>query len=142
LFDIKSRSERDPNVAPTLGASIDLASVGVKDAAAIESAEHKALGYRPPSTSLAAAAKAAAAEHPDASAGVRIAELQAAARDDALRVQEERSRDDMSANPTDAGAGANATVDVANLTQDEARTLQSEEQKAFVTSSNTAHVRS
>jgi hypothetical protein len=106
----------------------------VADAAVIESAEHKALGYRPPPTSLAAAAKAAAAEHPDASAGVRLADLQAAARDDALRVEEERSRNGTSTSEPKPSNAGNVTIDGANITQDEARKLQSEEQNMLVTS--------
>jgi hypothetical protein len=91
LNPILSR-ERDPNVAPTVGASIDLATVGTADAATIESAEHSALGYRPPATSLAAAAKTAAAAHPDASADVDKKTLEDAGRDDAERVREERGQ--------------------------------------------------
>jgi hypothetical protein len=82
--------ERDPEAAPTVGASIDLATVGASDASTLASAEHKALGYRPPPGSLAAVAQEAAAQHPDASAGVPADQLAEAGRDDAPRIKEER----------------------------------------------------
>lgn len=50
------------------------------------SAEHKALGYRPPPGSLAAEAQAAAAKHPEASAGIPADTLREAAREDAARI--------------------------------------------------------
>ena len=51
------------------------------------SEEHKALGYRPPQGSLAAAAQAAAAKHPNASAGVDAAILAKAALEDAKKIE-------------------------------------------------------
>jgi hypothetical protein len=120
------RGERDPNVAPTTGAAVDLANVGITDAAAIESAEHKALGYRPPPSSLAAAAKTAAAEHPDASAGVPLAQLHEAGRDDAARVRDQRGE------PATGGIEAGtASLNLSSVSTNEARTLQSAEQKAL-----------
>ena len=55
------------------------------------SEEHKVLGYRPPSNSLAAQAQRAAAQHPDAPGAVNdIQELKRLAADDAARVEAER----------------------------------------------------
>lgn len=51
------------------------------------SEEHKALGYRPPTGSLAAAAQAAAAKHPNASSGVDHALLAKAALEDAKKIE-------------------------------------------------------
>ncbi len=48
--------------------------------------EHKALGYRPPPGSLASEAQAAAAKHPEASAGVDKATLARAALADATKI--------------------------------------------------------
>lgn len=48
--------------------------------------EHKALGYRPPPSSLAAEAQAAAAKHPDASASVDPTTLAKAAFEDATHI--------------------------------------------------------
>lgn len=149
------RKQRDPEAAPTLGASIDLATVGAKDAAAIESAEHKALGYRPPATSLSAAAHAAAAQHPEATSGASAGELQAAGRDDALRIHEERGAAtpgvEVQGGLTDAGTvagvsleslgdaegegkggGVDVSVNLDTITKAEAKELQSEEQKMCV----------
>jgi hypothetical protein len=71
-------------------AHIDLENVGAADARTLMSAEHKALGYRPPPGSLAAEAQAAAAKHPDAHVAVPEAELLEAARKDAVRIAAER----------------------------------------------------
>lgn len=54
----------------------------------------RALGYRPPPGPLAAMAQAAAAKHPDASAGVDPATLAQAALADAKRIAAERSSND------------------------------------------------
>ncbi len=51
------------------------------------SEEHKALGYRPPQGSLAAAAQAAAAKHPSASAGIDAATIAKAALEDAKKIE-------------------------------------------------------
>ncbi|EIN05821.1 hypothetical protein PUNSTDRAFT_18942, partial [Punctularia strigosozonata HHB-11173 SS5] len=96
---------------------VDLSQVGAKEAAEIESAEHKALGYRPPKDSLAAAAKSAAAEHPTASAGLPKSQLAEAAREDALR--------------TVAATGGVGGVGLDSVGEKDARTIQSEEHKAL-----------
>lgn len=67
--------------------SIDLDKVGVKDARIIMSEEHKNLGYRPPSNSLAAKAQRSAAMHPDSSLGLDASTLREAARADAERIK-------------------------------------------------------
>ena len=51
------------------------------------SEEHKALGYRPPPGSLAAEAQAAAAKHPNSSAGIDAATLAKAALEDAKKIE-------------------------------------------------------
>ena len=51
------------------------------------SEEHKALGYRPPQGSLAAAAQAAAAKHPHSSAGLDPTTLAKAALEDAKKIE-------------------------------------------------------
>jgi hypothetical protein len=72
--------------APAAHAGIDLEKVGEADARTLMSAEHKALGYRPPPGSLAAEAQAAAAKHPEAHADVPADVLREAAREDAARI--------------------------------------------------------
>lgn len=67
--------------------SIDLDRVGVKDARIIMSEEHKCLGYRPPSDSLAAKAQRSSTKHPDSSLGLDVATLREAARADAERIK-------------------------------------------------------
>ncbi|KAI0695290.1 hypothetical protein C8T65DRAFT_815119 [Cerioporus squamosus] len=57
---------RPPTTASTT-ASVDLDSIGEAEARTLVSAEHRALGYRPPEGSLAAQAQAAAAHHPEGS---------------------------------------------------------------------------
>jgi hypothetical protein len=74
--------------------SIDLDSIGAVDAKTLMSAEHKALGYRPPPGSLAAEAQAAAAKHPDAHLDVDPNVLREAAREDAARIAAERKNGD------------------------------------------------
>jgi hypothetical protein len=113
-----------------------MAQVGTADAAAIESAEHKALGYRPPPNSLSAAAKAAAVEHPDASSGASPTELAAAGRDDALRVKDEHAGTTASngsggATPASAIESGVAALDLGDVGRDAAQTIQSAEQKAL-----------
>ena len=51
------------------------------------SEEHKALGYRPPPGSLAAAAQSAAAKHPFASAGADSVVLTRVALEDANKIE-------------------------------------------------------
>lgn len=54
------------------------------------SAEHKALGYRPPPGSLAAEAQAEAAKHPQTSASIGEELLAKAAVEDANKIKNER----------------------------------------------------
>ncbi|KAI0759161.1 hypothetical protein BC629DRAFT_1549979 [Irpex lacteus] len=98
---------------------IDFNAVGEAEARKLMSEEHKALGYRPPPGSLAASAQAAAAKHPEASASVDAAVLAKAALDDAKKIEHEMQ-------PTGA-----EKVNLETITTDEARTIQSEEQKTL-----------
>ena len=59
----------------------------IAEARKLMSEEHKALGYRPPQGSLAAAAQAAAAKHPNASAGLDPTTLAKAALEDARKIE-------------------------------------------------------
>lgn len=77
----------DPNRVRTATLSIDLDRVGAKDARIIMSEEHKNLGYRPPSDSLAAKAQRSSAKHPYYSLGLDSATLREAARADAERIK-------------------------------------------------------
>ncbi len=54
------------------------------------SAEHKALGYRPPPGSLAAEAQAAASKHPQTVSHVPEEQLAQAAIEDAARIKSQR----------------------------------------------------
>jgi hypothetical protein len=83
------RREHDPEIAPTLGASIDMARVGKTEAAALMSVVHQVLGYRPPPGSLAVTAQAAAKLHSDTGEGMDRATLADAAREDATCVRDE-----------------------------------------------------
>lgn len=65
----------------------DLGALFLAEARKLMSEEHKALGYRPPPESLAAAAQAAAAKHPYANAGVSAAVLTKAALLDAKKIE-------------------------------------------------------
>ena len=67
------------------------------------SAEHKALGYRPPPGSLAATAQAEAAKHPQAGSGLSDQLLLQAAIEDAARVQEQRSTTGVDLSTVDEG---------------------------------------
>jgi hypothetical protein len=71
-------------------ASLDLSSVSTDEARTLQSAEQKALGYRPPAGSLAAEAQAEAAKNPAAAPTASTAELVQAARADAAEVELER----------------------------------------------------
>ncbi|TFK92887.1 hypothetical protein K466DRAFT_479648 [Polyporus arcularius HHB13444] len=95
---------------------IDLNSIGEAEARKLMSDEHKALGYRPPPGSLASEAQAAAAKHPDASAGVDQATLARAALADATKI---------------ASGGNAGQLDLQNVGLDEARKLMSEEHRAL-----------
>jgi hypothetical protein len=126
--------------AGTSTTPIDLSKVGASDAATIESAEHKALGYRPPPGSLAAEAQAAAAKHPEASLGVSEAQLAEMAREDAMKVEKQRASrsSDNAGNEGNGTGNANAnagvnevTLDLSSLNTHDAATIQSAEQKAL-----------
>ena len=83
------------------------------------SEEHKALGYRPPSDSLAAKAQAAAARHPQGNGTTVDARLltEAAVRD-AARISAERGTKSKTASP-----------DLSNLTPEQVKQLESQERK-------------
>ncbi|KAH9948520.1 hypothetical protein B0H21DRAFT_846733 [Amylocystis lapponica] len=97
--------------------AIDLDYIGEAEARKLMSEEHKALGYRPPTGSLAAEAQAAAARHPNASVGVDAVVLTQAALQDAMTIETRRL------SPT-----ASAEINLNTITTGEARALQSEEQ--------------
>ncbi|EJD54397.1 hypothetical protein AURDEDRAFT_79282, partial [Auricularia subglabra TFB-10046 SS5] len=92
-----------------------LTGIGKAEAAKIMSVEHQALGYRPPSDSLAAQAQRAAAQHPDTKPHIDPALLTDAAVNDAARIAAER--------------GAQGEIDLSNVTAEEVRKLQSLEHK-------------
>ncbi|PCH42988.1 hypothetical protein WOLCODRAFT_144313 [Wolfiporia cocos MD-104 SS10] len=102
---------------------IDLNSLGEAEARKLMSEEHKALGYRPPPGSLAAEAQSAAAKHPDANGGVDPATLAQAAIVDARNIETHRQ---ASTSPQ-----TSPEVSLSTITEDEARTLQSAEQKTL-----------
>ncbi|KZT69433.1 hypothetical protein DAEQUDRAFT_786198 [Daedalea quercina L-15889] len=91
----------------------DLKNIGEAEARKLMSAEHKALGYRPPPGSLAATAQAEAAKHPNVSANISEQVLEQAAVADASRIQSLKS------------------IDVNKIGEAEARKLESEEHKAL-----------
>ncbi|EMD35170.1 hypothetical protein CERSUDRAFT_97093 [Gelatoporia subvermispora B] len=95
---------------------VDLKNIGEAEARKLMSAEHKALGYRPPPGSLAAEAQSAAAKHPEAKAGVPEQLLKQAAIEDAERIRNERENTNV--NPDALGEAG-------------ARKLMSEEHKAL-----------
>ncbi|KZV99451.1 hypothetical protein EXIGLDRAFT_724934 [Exidia glandulosa HHB12029] len=94
-----------------------LTGIGQAEASKLMSAEHKALGYRPPADSLAAKAQRAAAGHPDTKPTIDPTVLADAAIKDAARIAAER--------------GASGEINLADVTEEEARKLQSLEQKAL-----------
>lgn len=75
---------------------LDIKSLSEADARKLMSAEHKALGYRPPPGSLAASAQAAAAKHelPESSSVPEEAIMQAAL-EDALRIKVQRAKEGL-----------------------------------------------
>ena len=104
-------------------ASVNLEKITPAEASVTVSGEHRALGFRPPHGSLASQAQAAAARNGNDTRGEqRTADLKGAARADAARIAVERGD----------GVGAVPTIDLSNITKDEAARLQSEEQKRFV----------
>ncbi|KAI0334158.1 hypothetical protein GY45DRAFT_82188 [Cubamyces sp. BRFM 1775] len=117
----KAALEDATHIAGNGGTSnLDVNNVGEAEARKLMSEEHRALGYRPPTGSLAAAAQAAAAKHPDASAGVDQATLAHAALEDAQKIASERgsngNKDDLSQVP---------------VTKEMASSLVSQEHKAL-----------
>ncbi|KAH7096228.1 hypothetical protein BKA62DRAFT_625186 [Auriculariales sp. MPI-PUGE-AT-0066] len=95
-----------------------LTGIGQVEASKLMSAEHKALGYRPPPDSLAAQAQRAAAQHPNTKSNIDPNILADAAIKDAARIAATR--------------GATANVDMDNVTQQEASPTQSIVQKMYV----------
>ncbi|KAF7421061.1 hypothetical protein PC9H_011581 [Pleurotus ostreatus] len=78
--------------ASTSGINLD--AIGVEEARRLMSAEHKALGYRPPPGSLAADAQAAASKHPKGLEGVPKPPREVLAQEalkDAARIASQRS---------------------------------------------------
>ncbi|OJT10949.1 hypothetical protein TRAPUB_12534 [Trametes pubescens] len=109
---------------------IDVQNIGAAEARKLMSEEHRALGYRPPSGSLATMAQAAAAKHPSASAGVDPAALAQAALEDAKRIVAERSSDDSGSSQSSMSSpDPTAQLNLNTINAPEARTLQSEEHK-------------
>ncbi|KIP09401.1 hypothetical protein PHLGIDRAFT_126295 [Phlebiopsis gigantea 11061_1 CR5-6] len=106
---------------PSPAVEIDLEFIGEAEARKLMSEEHKALGYRPPPGSLAAAAQAAAAKHPNASTGIEPAKLAKAALKDAKKIETERCS--ASRSPT-------TEVSLETIAKDEAGVLHAEEHKA------------
>ncbi|KAI0077629.1 hypothetical protein K474DRAFT_1620741 [Panus rudis PR-1116 ss-1] len=133
---------------------IPLEKIGEAEARKLMSEEHKALGYRPPPGSLAAEAQAAAAKHPESTAGLDAATLAKAALEDAKRIETQRRASGGSATSERMnirrGSGGSATsqkmkkrtssrgstssekmINTTTITAQEAHQLQSEEQKAL-----------
>ena len=68
------------------------------------SAEHKALGYRPPAGSLAAEAQAAAAKNPQTTPRIPEDHLTKAALEDAVRIKQARAVSGVDSSATGEGA--------------------------------------
>ncbi|CAL1697896.1 unnamed protein product [Somion occarium] len=103
--------------AARFGARIDLKNISEADARKLMSAEHKALGFRPPPGSLAAEAQAEAARHPKTDAQISLEALRKAALEDAERIKGLRS--------------STGEVNLNVVGQAEARKLMSDEHKAL-----------
>ncbi|KZT19561.1 hypothetical protein NEOLEDRAFT_1123870 [Neolentinus lepideus HHB14362 ss-1] len=105
---------------------VDLEATGEKEARKLESEEHKALGYRPPKSSLAADAMAEAAKHPEGH-GLEMnrAELRDLAQADAVLIEAEQS------GLSDASASTSTAppIDLNSINAKEARKLMSEQHK-------------
>ncbi|KAE9400885.1 hypothetical protein BT96DRAFT_818680 [Gymnopus androsaceus JB14] len=87
--------------------------------------EHKALGYRPPPGSLASQAQAEAAKHPQGGpAPPDPIELKKAALSDAAKIESERGHPIPKSTVVDG-------IDLASISEAEARKLMSEEHKAL-----------
>jgi hypothetical protein len=91
---------------------IDLEHVGAAEAKTLMSAEHKALGYRPPPGSLAAEAQAAAAKHPDEHLDVDANTLRELAKQDAARIAKERQASEGGAAATAGSVSAFASAPI------------------------------
>ncbi|KIK64935.1 hypothetical protein GYMLUDRAFT_240285 [Collybiopsis luxurians FD-317 M1] len=105
--------------------SIDLSSIGETEARKIMSYEHKALGYRPPPGSLASQAQAEAAKHPKGGPSPPDpASLKKAALTDAAKIESERGHPIPKSTVVDG-------IDLASISESEARKLMSEEHKAL-----------
>jgi hypothetical protein len=83
--------------------SIFTCELRIAEAKVIMSAEHKALGFRPPPDSLAAQAQAAAAKHPEAHLDVDPDVLREIARSDAAKITSERVSTSSGAQQAKAG---------------------------------------
>ncbi|EJD04993.1 uncharacterized protein FOMMEDRAFT_145661 [Fomitiporia mediterranea MF3/22] len=118
----------DPTGTQTLHttASVNLSEITQPEANIITSEEHKALGYRPPSDSLAAEAQSAATFH--AQVDPEHARKRGTQPTSALK---EAARVDAALLATEKGetVGAVPTVDLDTITTEEAARLQSAEQK-------------
>lgn len=90
--DLNSVGEGECELSVTFVATTDMAKYSTAEARKLMSDEHKALGYRPPPGSLASEAQAAAAKHPDASAGVDTPTLARAALEDATHIASPNSK--------------------------------------------------
>ncbi|KAJ8516290.1 hypothetical protein ONZ45_g6381 [Pleurotus djamor] len=88
------------------GGAINLDAIGVDEARKLMSAEHKALGYRPPPGSLAADAQAAAAKHPKGVDGLpkppKDVLTQEALKDAARIASERKSTSESSGSPSNS----------------------------------------
>ncbi|PSS30858.1 hypothetical protein PHLCEN_2v2585 [Hermanssonia centrifuga] len=118
---------------------IDLNAIGRAEARKIMSVEHKVLGFRPPHGSLAAEAQAAAAKHPQVS-GVQppnTEKLKEAAREDAVRILAERTKNQIDGNEdpedlrTTASSVSAPSVDLSKISEVDARKLMSHEHRAL-----------
>ncbi|KAI0337708.1 hypothetical protein BDW22DRAFT_1363833 [Trametopsis cervina] len=123
IHELQRAALEDAAQIESVASEIDLEYIGESEARKLMSEEHKALGYRPPQGSLAAAAQAAAAKHPGANAGVDSATLTKAALEDAQKIEQTR-RTSASQSPVEK-------LNLSTLTTDEARAVQSEEQRTL-----------
>ncbi|KAL4257738.1 SMP domain-containing protein [Pleurotus pulmonarius] len=84
---------------------INLDAIGIEEARKLMSAEHKALGYRPPPGSLAADAQAAASKHPKGLEGVPKPPRELLAQEalkDAARIASQRNGSNSSGSPPES----------------------------------------
>lgn len=90
-----------------------LTSLCTADARRLMSAEHKALGFRPPPGSLAAEAQAEAAKHPNTPVRLSAEELRKAALADAERIKGLRAgTNELNLNTVGAGKFASLAVHI------------------------------